>query len=489
MTSESPRAGGGARPRGRMPGARGVLATCGLALLATAAAIASAGCGAAARAAEPVVTEFPAGQLPTNIAAGPDGALWFTELFRSSISRMTPEGVVTPFTDGITPMSGMGGLLSVSAGPDGEIWFTEGERDKIGRVTPAGVVTEFSAGITAGSFTNAITQGPDGNLWFTENRAYRVGRITPAGVVTEFSNGITPDAQGSGLGDIVAGPDGALWFTEPGNRIGRITTAGAVTEFPLGIEQGSPSQLAPGSDGNVWFSEKGTPSGLGTGIGRITPTGVVTFHPVPTLGEGALAQGPDGAVWFLGTDYIGRITPDGTVTPFRTGIRAGSGLRDITAGPGGALWFTMQSDSRIGRLVPPGPEPPATSTITTAPVVTTTKPPAAPLGARASLRVAAVRGGFRVVALRLAALSAGSRVRVRCLRGCSVRSAFVARTRTKDLTALFRGLVLRRGAVISVTVTRAGAIGRYVRWTLGARGVATTRCRVSERGALVRCVR
>lgn len=319
------------------------------------------GVPATARAQSAVITEFPAGQLPTHITAGPDGNLWFTELFRSSVGRLTPTGAVDVYTEGITPMPpfSMGGLLDIAAGPDGNVWFTEGERDKVGRITPSGVVTEFSDGITAASFVGSITAGPDGNLWFTENRANRVGRITPSGVVTEFSDGITPGGTppGTGLGDITAGPDGNLWFAEPGNRIGRITPGGEVTEFPLGIENGSPGALAAGPDGNVWFTEHGTASGLGTGIGRITPSGAVSFFPVPLPLEAGITAGPDGNLWFTGQDAIGRITPAGVVTLFSAGIRPSTGLRDIAAGPDGNLWFTMQYDNRIGRLTPPGPEP------------------------------------------------------------------------------------------------------------------------------------
>ena len=42
----------------------------------------------------------------------------------------------------------------------------------IAKVTPAGVVTEFTGGVTPGfsanSFPTGITAGPDGNMWFTE---------------------------------------------------------------------------------------------------------------------------------------------------------------------------------------------------------------------------------------------------------------------------------------------------------------------------------
>ncbi len=111
----------------------------------------------------------------------------------------------------------------ITAGPDGALWFTEVGANKIGRITTAGSITEFA--IPASNPTN-ITAGPDGALWFTEVGANKIGRITTAGSITEFSL----PTIGSGPQGITAGPDGALWFTEVfANKIGRITTGSQET--------------------------------------------------------------------------------------------------------------------------------------------------------------------------------------------------------------------------------------------------------------------
>src|SRR5205807_545031 len=83
----------------------------------------------------------------------------------------------------------------ITVGPDGNLWFTETSTDKIGRITPGGVVTEFSSGITADSGPYYITAGPDGNLWFTEFFGNKIGKITTTGTVTEYSAGLS---SGSG---------------------------------------------------------------------------------------------------------------------------------------------------------------------------------------------------------------------------------------------------------------------------------------------------
>src|SRR5262249_43079039 len=69
--------------------------------------------------------------------------------------------------------------FGITRGPDGNLWFTESLAGRIGRITPAGVVTEFSAGITPGGQPAEITAGPDGNLWFTEQFPHPTRRLTP----------------------------------------------------------------------------------------------------------------------------------------------------------------------------------------------------------------------------------------------------------------------------------------------------------------------
>src|SRR5438876_16202 len=156
--------------------------------------------------------------------------------------------------------------LGIAAGSDGALWFTYNATDKIGRITTAGVITEFATP-TARSGPTGITAGPDGALWFIEYHHGAIappafGRITTAGVITEL---IGPIQTSSGPGGIAAASDGALWFTDThGNRIGRITTAGIITEFTVPTAGSLPTGIAAGPDGALWFTEHG-----GNKIGRI----------------------------------------------------------------------------------------------------------------------------------------------------------------------------------------------------------------------------
>src|SRR6202030_1730438 len=79
---------------------------------------------------------FPPGQSAYKIAAGSDGALWFTDQYSAdnAIGRVAIDGSIAEFkipTHHSVPRD-------VTAGPDGAIWFTEvndtGTLAKIGKV-------------------------------------------------------------------------------------------------------------------------------------------------------------------------------------------------------------------------------------------------------------------------------------------------------------------------------------------------------------------
>ena len=253
-----------------------------------------------------VLTDFPDALLgggPRGIATGADGNLWFAESGgNGAITRVTPAGEATEFSAGLTP----GDPWDVAKGPDGNIWFVNRSPAVIGKITPEGVITEYTDGLTLLSEPSAITAGPDGNLWFTETATGRIGRITTAGVITEFTSGLSGSGEPT---DIVAGSDGALWFTlnaDPGG-IGRITKSGTVTTFTDGVTPNSaPTGIAKGADGALWFTES---AGAGR-IGRITTTGDVTEYSgglTSGMAPWFITAGPDGNMWFTENALLGRV--------------------------------------------------------------------------------------------------------------------------------------------------------------------------------------
>ncbi len=310
------------------------------------------------------ITEFPVpgltpGAIPTSITSGPDGNLWFTEVYSwgtepGNIGRITTTGAITEFSaKGLWPEG-------IAAGPDGNLWFTLGSQ--IGRITPTGDVAQFllPARSSAGP---GIVAGPDGNLWFTGpvspywSDVATIGRITTTGIITTFDVP-APDRV---LYGIAAGPDGNLWFTVGYNdfeifadngKIGRITPTGVITLFTIPTAYSGAAHIAAGPDGNLWFTEP-----FSNRIGRISTTGVITEFTLPTTGwPFGITAGPDGAVWFThaGANKIGRITTSGEISEFSIPT-ADAGPTGISSGADGNIWFTESNGKKIGRLTPGAP--------------------------------------------------------------------------------------------------------------------------------------
>src|SRR5262249_30445909 len=99
-----------------------------------------------------VLTEYPvlSGGNPSEMTAGPDGALWFTEYYGVRIVRITTLGALTVY-----PQQPSGTPIGITAGPDGHIWFAIGFTDRIGQIIiPTAVMTANpSTGVPGESIT------------------------------------------------------------------------------------------------------------------------------------------------------------------------------------------------------------------------------------------------------------------------------------------------------------------------------------------------
>ena len=341
-----------------------------------------------------LIKEIPLHGNAGDIAAGPEGNLWFTQNLPArapAIGRITAKGKVTRFRQGL---SGATQPLDITAGPDGNLWFTydPGIRSTtgggIGRVTPAGQITLFPEPPGQHGSPFEIVTGPDGNLWFTHAAiltptGQAIGRITPGGEITEFSAGLRESAH---VANLTPGP-GGVWFADESSTpsIGRIVSSGEITEFP-GLQ---PHEFpivygpTPGPEGNLWFSDNEQKPAL---VERITPAGTIERFGagIDPRAEyiGPFAVGADGNTWFrvekrglagspnpeVNASAIGRITPGGQIEEFRDCLRPMPGFAGpnfLTLGPDRNLWFTTwpsgdtahptrSSTPSIGRITPTG---------------------------------------------------------------------------------------------------------------------------------------
>ena len=293
------------------------------------------------------------GFSPYSIAAGPDGALWFTGV-SGTVGRMTTAGDFSQYS---LPANGF--PQPIVAAADRALWAQVGT-NQVARINTAGAVVDNS--VNDGALVWSMTSGPDSAIWLTDGG---IGRLSTTGIFTQFSTG-----NYAAFG-ITTGADGNLWFsasdfTSGGGVIGRMTTSGAVAAFPLAsglvVKAGS---IATGADGAVWFAAEALGGGQSS-IGRITTTGNITMFGIPnsffySFPAPSIAAGREGALWFTGNGALGRITTNGNVTvyPFE-----GQG-NQIVAGSDGGMWFTDPSNRTLWRVAAtaPPPSPPSISQI------------------------------------------------------------------------------------------------------------------------------
>ena len=106
---------------------------------------------------------------------------------------------------------------------------------------------------------------------------------------------------------------------------------------------GADGAIAPGPDGAVWFAGQGF-------VGRLTPSGEVKKFPAPTTSSSDVEAGPDGGIWFTGPGVVGRMDTDGNITLQRS---VGTTPGPIASAGDGAMWFGS-SGGFLTRVAPDG---------------------------------------------------------------------------------------------------------------------------------------
>jgi virginiamycin B lyase len=293
---------------------------------------------------KPTVYEFPlplALSLPSGIAAGPDGRMWFTEEGTGKIGAITTDGHLSEYGPASKNVPS-----AITAASDGTLWFTEQNADDIARITTAGVRSLVGTLPLTNQAPASILDFGDGTVWYGAYSGGRLGRIYLDGTGDVESSIVAPGAHPVGL----AYAGAAVWFADcTSGAIGRTPAIGAAaSEFPLPAGS-KPNGVVAASDGRVWFADAGR-----SRIGAMDLSGnLVADYPTrhPQAGPFSIAEGADGALWF--TDLVGRIgrmTTNGVATDYAVpGTNAFP--YGIAVAVDGSIWFTEFAGNKIGKLV------------------------------------------------------------------------------------------------------------------------------------------
>jgi streptogramin lyase len=260
--------------------------------------------------------------------------------------RLSP----APTTDGALSFVPIGkGTFDVAAGPDGRIWFTNPYTTPydIGAIDMSGHVVHYA--VPSDGQPASITSGPNHHLWITSFG----GSPDILQFDTRGNARATYSSMGNGAVNIALGADGRMWFDGAGNPslVGTVRPPRGVIEKPIGGRSYVPGPVAEGSDGRIWICD-------GNSITAVTSDFDIVRYPMPysDSSANAIAAGPDGNLWV--TDFthasIVRVTTAGQMKEFRIPIL--SAYPDsITVGPDGNLWYTeiQPSDTAtVGSFAP-----------------------------------------------------------------------------------------------------------------------------------------
>jgi len=289
---------------------------------------------------------------PWNITAGPDGAMWFTELDANRIGRITTGGVVTEYP---IPTANAG-PYGITAGSDNALWFTETNVSKIGRIGTDGTITEYDAPRNANNDEvkpTSITKSIDGALWYAATG--NIGKITTNGVATRYD--LPSGYSNAPVAGVKGTSDNSVWFTiappYSTTAVARIYN-GVITTFPL-FRGVIPTDITGEANDRVWFttvsSYNNQPASSLLWAMFINGDTHTPFNIPSNSYPTSIEMSPTYDFWYTGRDnntvvFFKRNTAVSTTTQLATG----SCPQDIANGPNNSVWFTEACSNKIGRI-------------------------------------------------------------------------------------------------------------------------------------------
>jgi hypothetical protein len=218
---------------------------------------------------------------------------------------------------------------------------------------------------------NAVVAGPAGDILVSLPNEIRHFNATGKLLGQDYGGSVAHH-PGSGTAHAVPGATGEILYTvgpeRPYLHINQFTEGTKVTQTAKESMMNLPPgcripRMARARDGRLFFTQTGEEA-----IGIFDPGkvkakgGPVTLFKLERSGDEPrrepfdIAPGPDGNLWFTERTRIGRITPEGVITPYD--LPAGLRPKEIIGSQDGRMYFTLEGESLIGCvLAQPRPAP------------------------------------------------------------------------------------------------------------------------------------
>ena len=290
------------------------------------------------------------------ITTGPDGDLWITQLLHDRVVRLSLDGQFSFFPTGTGSMP-----HGIAFDAQGRLWVTFQGYNQIAQMDLNGNIVATHTIPYPDASPHGLTVASNGDVWFTGREGNIVGYYDPT------TNGFqifplpdpdpnsNPELNGNFPIYIAAAPDGSMYFTNLlTSSVGRITPSGQLTFYQLPSKYGPPNNARPIAvvvqpDGVAVVSEE-----AGHAYATITPDGTVTEYPLTpsTAKAAALTYDTAGTLWiqYNTPDAIAEVQPNGSLTTYPIPTLNAVQHR-ITGGPDGSLWFTELNTDKVGHIV------------------------------------------------------------------------------------------------------------------------------------------
>src|ERR1044072_8656426 len=296
-----------------------------------------------AASAQPRVSYFPVpnGAHPHDVAAAPDGTVWYTAQHQGALGILDPKtGKVDqlPLGKGASPHG-------VIPGPDGAAWITESGLNAIARVEPKSrdvKLFPLPKGFERAKL-NTATFDKNGTLRFTGQNGVHARPDPASGNIEAWKA-----PKGAGPYGITTTPSGDVWYASlAGDHIARVDTAsGAATIVDPPKPGGGPRRIWSDSKGVLWVS-----FWCAGEIGRYDPAqSVWTVFALPKSKSGCFAVYVDekDKVWVpdLVANAILRFDPATEKFDTFQSNRRGAAVRQML-GRAGEVWGAESGTDRL----------------------------------------------------------------------------------------------------------------------------------------------